>query len=190
MVWIWKTCGSSTSGTTLPLCARNNWVVGEKNVPGRVISRCVDQEWPPRSCCLTPCDFVPWGFVISRAYANEPQTIPGLKAGGSTCHWRNRAAVMRKCGQFRQKSKSLPAESWGDICRILCCTVDRSVCVLCTEIKISALFFEYIVRFIAKLNLALLLVHPICVYGASFLWWTAQKTLEVVTKTTACNFQT
>ena len=48
--------------------------------PGRVISRNGDQNWPPRSCDLTPCNFFLWGFVKSRVYANKPQTIPELKA--------------------------------------------------------------------------------------------------------------
>ena len=47
---------------------------------GRVISHNCDQNWPPRSCDLTPCDFLLWGFVKSRVYANKPQTIPELKA--------------------------------------------------------------------------------------------------------------
>ena len=55
-------------------------VQGEKKNPGRVISRNGDQNWPPRSCDLTPYDFFLWGFVKSRVYANKLQTIPELKA--------------------------------------------------------------------------------------------------------------
>jgi hypothetical protein len=44
-----------------------------------VISRNGDQNLPPRSRDLTPCDFFLWGFVKSRVYANKPQTVPELK---------------------------------------------------------------------------------------------------------------
>jgi hypothetical protein len=47
--------------------------------PVRIISRNGDQNWPPRSCDLTPCDFFLWGFVKFCVYANKPQTIPELK---------------------------------------------------------------------------------------------------------------
>ena len=30
--------------------------------PGRVLSRFGDQNWPPRSCDLTPLDFFLWGY--------------------------------------------------------------------------------------------------------------------------------
>jgi len=53
--------------------------VQREEFPGCVISRNGDQNWPPRSCDLTPCDFFLWGFVKYRVYANKPQTIPELK---------------------------------------------------------------------------------------------------------------
>jgi hypothetical protein len=47
---------------------------------------------------------------------------------------------MRKCHrEFRQKSKSVPAESWGTFVGY-CAPQLIAVCVLYTEIKISALF--------------------------------------------------
>jgi len=73
---------------------------------------------------------------------------------------------MRKCHrQFRQKSKNVPAESWGTFVGY-CVPQLVAVCVLYTEIKISALF-EYMVRFITKLNLALLLGHPCMIHFIS-----------------------
>jgi hypothetical protein len=60
--------------------ARETTELLQERFPGRVISRNGDQNWPPRSCDLTPCDFFLWGFVKSRVYANKPQTIPELKA--------------------------------------------------------------------------------------------------------------
>jgi hypothetical protein len=52
----------------------------QEKLPGHVTSRNGDQNWPQRSCDLTPCDIFLWGFVKSRVYANKPQTIPELKA--------------------------------------------------------------------------------------------------------------
>ena len=76
------------------------------------------------------------------------------------CHWRNRAAIMRKCHrELHQKSKNVPAESWGTFVGY-CVPQLIAVCVLHSEIKISALF-EEMVRFTAKLSIALFLGHPI-----------------------------
>lgn len=47
--------------------------------PGRVISRHGDQNWPPRSCDITPMDFFVWGFLKGKVYANNPQTLQELK---------------------------------------------------------------------------------------------------------------
>jgi len=38
-----------------------------------------DQNWSPRSCDITLCDYFLWGYVKSRVYANKPRTIPDLK---------------------------------------------------------------------------------------------------------------
>ncbi|KOC70342.1 hypothetical protein WH47_02846 [Habropoda laboriosa] len=46
---------------------------------GRVISRGGDINWPPRSCDLTPLDFFLWGFLKSKVYPNNPETIDELK---------------------------------------------------------------------------------------------------------------
>jgi hypothetical protein len=69
--------------------ARETTELLRQKFPGRVISRTGDQNWPPKSCDLTPCDFFLWGFVKCRVYANKPQTIPELNGRDSTCHWRN-----------------------------------------------------------------------------------------------------
>ena len=50
--------------------ARETTELLRENFPGRVVSRSGDQNWPPRSCHLTPCDFFLRGFVKSRVYAN------------------------------------------------------------------------------------------------------------------------
>lgn len=51
----------------------------QEKFPDHLISRNGDQNWPPRSCDLTPCDFFLWGFVKSNVYVNKPKTIPELK---------------------------------------------------------------------------------------------------------------
>jgi len=58
----------------------------------------------------------------------------------------------------------VPAESWGTFVGY-CVPQLFAVCVLYTEIKISTLI-EEMMRFIRKLNLALLLGHPLH-------WWQA-----------------
>ena len=66
--------GGATCHTT-----RKTTELLRENFFGRIISRNGDQNWPPRSCDLTPCDFLLWEFVKSRVCANKPQTIPELK---------------------------------------------------------------------------------------------------------------
>lgn len=46
---------------------------------GKIISKNGDVNWPARSCDLTPLDFFLWGYVKSKAYRNNPQTIQDLK---------------------------------------------------------------------------------------------------------------
>jgi hypothetical protein len=66
---------------------------------------------------------------------------------------------MRKCHrEFRQKCKSVLAESWGTFVGY-CVPQLIAVCVIYTEIKISALF--ELVLLVTKLNLALLLGHSV-----------------------------
>ena len=47
--------------------------------PGRVISRNVDYNWPPRSCDLTPLDFLLWAYVKDKVYADASQSIQEFK---------------------------------------------------------------------------------------------------------------
>ena len=78
--FLWsKLDGMDMDGATFHTARETTELLREK-FHGRVISRNDDQNWPPRSCDLTPCDFFLWGFVKSLVYANKPQTIPELKA--------------------------------------------------------------------------------------------------------------
>lgn len=65
--------------------ARETLTILREFAPGRVISRFGDQNWPPRSCDLTPLDFWLWGYLKSRVYANKPATIEALKAEIRRC---------------------------------------------------------------------------------------------------------
>jgi hypothetical protein len=111
MVWIWKTWFQQDS-TSCHTARETTELLGEK-FRGHVISHNGNQNWPPRLCDLTPCDFFLWGFVKSHIYASKPQTISELKAEiqhvigeiepqlcGNVCHQ-----------EFCQKSKRVPAES-------------------------------------------------------------------------------
>ena len=70
----------------------------------------------------------------------QTTNISWAQDGVSTCHWRNWASILKKCHlEFRQKSNSVPAESWGTFVGY-CVPQLIAVCLLYTEIKISALF--------------------------------------------------
>jgi len=101
--------------------------------PGRVIPRNGDQNWPPRSCDLTPCDLFLWGVVRSLVYANKPQTIPELKAeirqfDMSLVKLSRSYAEMSS--RVSSKEQECASRVVGDICRILCSTIILSVCTL------------------------------------------------------------
>jgi len=89
---------------------------------------------------LTPFGFFLLGVCEISCLCQQTTNNSWAQGGDSACHWRNRAAIMRKCHrEFRQKSKSVPAESWGKFVWY-CVPQLIAVCVLYTEIKISALF--------------------------------------------------
>ena len=45
----------------------------------RIISRNSDVNWAPRSCDLTPLDYLLWRAVKDKFYANHLETIEALK---------------------------------------------------------------------------------------------------------------
>ena len=66
-MWFQKDgANSNTARTTIDLLKGK---FGE-----RVISRNGPVEWLPRSCDLTPLDFLLWGHIKSLVYANKPAT--------------------------------------------------------------------------------------------------------------------
>jgi hypothetical protein len=68
--------GSSRTGRQPVTLRAKQLSCCEKNFPAVSFSCNSDQNWPPRSCDLTPCDFFLWGFVKSRVHANKPQQFP------------------------------------------------------------------------------------------------------------------
>lgn len=71
---IWFQQDGATSHT-----ARDTLTMLREQFRGRILSRNGDQNWPPRSCDLTPLDFFLWGHIKARVYENKPQNIPELK---------------------------------------------------------------------------------------------------------------
>ena len=51
----------------------------KKLFPGRLMSKCDDLDWPPRSPDLTPPDLFLWGYLKSKVYVNKPRTVEELK---------------------------------------------------------------------------------------------------------------
>ncbi|GJQ66009.1 hypothetical protein Trydic_g4101 [Trypoxylus dichotomus] len=48
---------------------------GKHRFAGRVISRNIDVNWPPRSYDMTPLNFSLWGYVKSKVYPNKSASI-------------------------------------------------------------------------------------------------------------------
>ena len=57
-----------------------NLVVSFEKFVSRLISKFGNINWPPRSCDLTPMEFILWGCTENRVYADSPQTWEHLKA--------------------------------------------------------------------------------------------------------------
>ena len=62
----------------------------------RLISRRCDPQWSPYSPDLNPPDFYLWGYLKDWVYANNPQSIPDLKAAITTAI---RAIPREECGR-------------------------------------------------------------------------------------------
>lgn len=56
-----------------------------KLFPGCVISPFDVQNWPLRSCDLTPLDFFLWGFLKSKVYVNKSTTTHSLNEEIERC---------------------------------------------------------------------------------------------------------
>ena len=79
---MWPICGFNK---TVPHTARETIQLLHETFPGRVLSRLGDQNWPPRSCDLTPLDFFLWSYLKSQVYVNKPTTTRALKEEIQRC---------------------------------------------------------------------------------------------------------
>jgi hypothetical protein len=107
-----------------------------------VTSRNGDQNWPPRSCDLTPCDFFLWRFVKSHVYANKLKTIPDLRAEIRRVIGETEPQL---CGNIIEnfvKRTRVYSRVVGGICWILCSTSNRSVCTLYLNKNISTFWIN------------------------------------------------
>ena len=59
--------------------ARAAMAVVPAMLPDRLISRCGDVPWPPRSPDLSMCDFFLWGYLKWRVYEGKPRTLEEVK---------------------------------------------------------------------------------------------------------------
>lgn len=59
--------------------SRDTIALLREKFPERLISLRGDQNYPPRSCDLTPCDFFLWGYTKSQVYENKPRNLAELK---------------------------------------------------------------------------------------------------------------
>ena len=108
-------------------CARNNWVVVRKMSWPCHLTQC-DQNWPRRSCDLTPCDFFVWWFVKSRVYANKPQKFLSSRWIFDVSLAKLSRHYAEMSSRVSSKEKECASRVVGDIYRILCSTINHSVC--------------------------------------------------------------
>jgi hypothetical protein len=104
--------------------------VQREKFPGPVIPRNDDQDWPLRPCDLTLYDFLLWGVVRSLVYANKPQTVPEFKAEIRRVIGETEPQLCGSVIESFVKRARCASRVVGDICRILCSTVNLSVCTL------------------------------------------------------------
>jgi hypothetical protein len=68
---VWFQQDGAKAHTHLAPFARNSQI--------NVSWACCFLAWPPRSPCLTPCDFFLWGYLKAQVYQHRPQTLEVLK---------------------------------------------------------------------------------------------------------------
>ncbi|GFV90078.1 uncharacterized protein TNCV_4377941 [Trichonephila clavipes] len=84
----------------------------------RLISRFGPVNWPPRSCDLTPLDYVLWSYVKSLVYADKPQTLDHLEDN-------IRRVIAHIRPQMLEKSSKIGRPDWT--------TSEPAVAVLCQK---------------------------------------------------------
>ncbi|GFW47822.1 putative LOC100569746 [Trichonephila clavipes] len=71
---LWFQQGGATCHTARPTIDLLKDTFGD-----HLISRFGPENWPPRSCDLTPLDYFLWDYVKSLVYADKPQTLDHLE---------------------------------------------------------------------------------------------------------------
>ncbi|GFV07250.1 transposable element Tc3 transposase [Trichonephila clavipes] len=84
----------------------------------RLISRFGPVNWPPRSCDLTPLDYLLWGYVKSMVYADKLQTLDHLEDN-------IRRVIADVRPQILEKSSKIGLPDWT--------TSEPAVAVLCQK---------------------------------------------------------
>ncbi|RZB40806.1 hypothetical protein BDFB_003044, partial [Asbolus verrucosus] len=51
---------------------KTDWII-------RIISRNTENNWPPRSCDLTPCDFFVWPYLKNSVYKTPMDNLEQLQ---------------------------------------------------------------------------------------------------------------
>ena len=82
--------------------------------PGRVLFRFGDQNWPPRSCDLTPLDFFLWGYLKSKIYVNNPTTTRALQEKIKRCINEIQQQLCRKIMKNFDERMRMCQQSRGD----------------------------------------------------------------------------
>ena len=122
--------------------ARETTVLLRENFRGRVISRNGDQNWPPRSCDLTPCHFFLWSLwnLVSMP-TNHKQFL--------SSRWRFDVSLAKLSRNYAETSSRVSSEEQecasrvvGDICQISCSTINRSECTLYWNKNISTFWIN------------------------------------------------
>ena len=87
-----------------------------ETLPGRVLSRFDDQNWPPTSCDLIPLDFFLWDYLKSKVYANNPTTIRALQEEIKRCINEIQPQLRRKVMKNFDERVRMCQQSRGAIC--------------------------------------------------------------------------
>ena len=94
-----RSSGSSSGSSRMvppPHISKESLAWLQQRFPDRLLSRRCDPQWSPYSPDLSPPDFYLWGYLKDRVYANNPQSIPDLKAAITAAI---RAIPREECGR-------------------------------------------------------------------------------------------
>ena len=111
-----------------------------QSCPGRVILRFGDQNWPPRSCDLSPLDFFLWGFLKSMVYANKPTTTQALKRKLDAVLMKYRSIYAKRSLKISLKDRVCFSKPAAAICPMYC-SIDNLILSTLRYYKAFTIFF-------------------------------------------------